>query len=215
MGLENDSVLQEHSVMVDYAGAIVEWSGGTATLLERMKQWMDITDDTQDADLSLWLDLAGRACEKYIDNKIVSQEVTEFYAMSKTPIDLRYYPAADVTSVLIDGGDDTASWELFTTDGITWAASNRHSASRVDYFNQLSITYTAGYDPVPSDLGYVLVSTAIAYGEQTTGTGTIKKEVVNGVGSVEYAVSDDAAASVGLISSANIGVLDRYRRLHV
>jgi hypothetical protein len=201
--------------MVDYAGATVVWSGGTTTLLERTKKALNITDSSQDEDISLYLDLAGTSCEAYMDNKIVSQPVVESYAFSQTPIPLRFYPASDLTSVIIDGLETVDDWELFTTDGITYALSDRYSTIRSGHFNQLTISYTAGYDPVPSDLGYVLVLTAISYKDQTSGTGTIKKEVINNVGSVEYAIADQLTGAVGLISAPSVSVLNRYRRWHV
>ena len=168
---------------VDYAGAEVEWVTGTTTLLDIVKDKLGITDTAQDDDLKLYINMAGVACENYIDNKIVSQPVTELYAMSKTPVALRFWPAADLTAVVIDGTDVTADWELMTSDGIVWSLSNRHSASRVDYFNQMSISYTAGYDPVPGDIGYAIAATSIGYYTQTgaSTSGSVKKEVVQGV----------------------------------
>ena len=202
---------------VDYAGAEVEWVTGTTTLLDIVKDKLGITDTAQDDDLKLYINMAGVACENYIDNKIVSQPVTELFAMSKTPIALRYWPAADLTEVVIDGTDVTADWELMTSDGIVWSLSNRHSASRVDYFNQMSISYTAGYDPVPGDIGYAIAATSIGYYTQSgiSTSGQIKKEVVQGVGSVEYTTDSETTTSTGLISSASIGVLEMYRRYHV
>jgi hypothetical protein len=165
--------------------------------------------------LSLYLDMAGTACEGYIDNKIVAQDVTEQFAMSRTPVGLRYWPAGDVANVTIDSVDVTAEYETYTSDGIQWEAKETCGSSRSTCFDQMSITYSAGYDPVPSDLGYVLARTGMAYGNQAGGVGSVRKESVVGVGSIEYQTDEDAEGSSGLISSASISVLQKYRRYHV
>jgi len=201
--------------VVDYGAAIIEWALGTTTLLERTKQIMGITGTAEDAQVSLWLDLAGRDAERYCDNKLVAQEVTERYAFSKSPISLRYYPADTISSVLIDGVEYKDGWELFENDGLVYATSDRYGYSASDYFNQLTITYTAGYDPLPSDIAAVLAITALAYKEQTSSKGTVKKEVINGVGSIEYAIPETFSGSSGMLSATSTDVLDRYRRHHV
>ena len=202
--------------MPDYAGASIEWTGGTITLLELTKQLLGIADTSQDAELSMYLDMAGQACETYCDNKLVSQDVTEQYANSQYPLALRYWITGDISAVTVDGVDQTAEWKTYKTDGVTWASPSTSACNKTDYFNQLDITYAAGYDPLPSDLGYAIATVAIGY-EQAGGTsvGSVKKEVINGVGSVEYVTGTDVDGNIGLLSPTTIGVLDRYRRFHV
>ena len=203
--------------MIDYAAAIVTWSGGTTTLLGLTKilNGIQAGDTSRDEEISLYLDMAGTACENYIDNKIVSQEVTELFAKSHAPIALRYWPAGEVTNVTIDGDDKTEDYETYTTDGIHYEVKDTCGESWNTCFDQMSITYTAGYDPIPSDLAFVLARTGLAYGNQSGGAGSVKKESIVGVGSIEYQTIDDAEASVGAISSSSAAVLDSYRRYHV
>ena len=200
--------------MVNYAGAEIVWGDpeNTITLLELMKNLMGISDSARDDELSMYLDMAGRAAESYIDNKLVSQEVTEKYAFTMSPIALRYYPADTLTDVTVDGGDETDDWALYTSDGVTWSAKS--AAFRNCEFKQMSITYTAGLNPLPSEVGYALSKIAMAY-ESQTGSGNVKKEVINGVGSIEYVTGADSSSSIGFISPSALGVLERYRRHHV
>jgi hypothetical protein len=183
-----------------------------------MKQLMGIeaNDTDRDDELSLFLQMSGDAAEKYIDNKIALDTVTENHSRSLTPVALRYWPAGTVSEVLVDGVDKTADWETFLDPGIQWAASSRSSASRSSSFDQLSITYEAGYEPLPNDLAYVIVRTAATYDTHGGGVaGAITKETVVGVGSIEYANNDNAPGSVGMLSPVSIGTLDMYRRMYV
>lgn len=199
--------------MTDYAAATIVWGGESLTLLELMKQLMGVTDNTQDTELSMYLQMAGEAAEKYIDNKIVLQEVVENFIRTVSPIALRYYPVGGLTSVVNDGTDETDSWSVYAEDGIYWITKGDFSGTP---FKQLTVTYNAGFDPIPAETGYAIATIAINY-EQSGGSasGQVKKEVINGVGSVEYVTSADADGNVGLISPATIGVLDKYRRFHV
>lgn len=203
---------------IDYAGANVEWAGGTMTLLELLKQILEIdpADNTQDDTLSMYLDIAGTTAEKYIDNKIASQPVIEKFSRSKTPVDLRYYPAADVTEVLVDGEDVTTDYQVFNDDGIVWSVKDKCSGSVSCCFEQMKISYTAGYDPIPTNLGYVIALTASNMETGSVSSGAIKRESVNGVGTIEYATAADqeSSGSYGPISAGSTQVLDMYRRWH-
>ena len=197
----------------DFAAATTEWGGNTITLLALMKQLMGIADDTQDTELAMYLQMAGEAAENYIDNKIVRQEVSENFISNRSPIPLRYYPASLITEVLLDDEDQTLDWKLYASEGIYWATNGEICDSP---FEQLAIKYNAGFDPVPADAAYAITSIAIRY-EESGGAGgsQIKKEVVQGVGSVEYVTSNDVDGNVGLLSPATIGTLTRYRRWNV
>ena len=206
--------------MADFSQALVEWGTPptSITLLELMKMLMDIepTDTDKDSELSLFIQMAGDSAEKYIDNKIAKDTVTEKHSRSFTPVPLRYWPAGTVTEVLVDGVDQTAEWETFLDPGIQWSASSRSSASKTSFFDQLSITYEAGYDPIPPDLAYVIVRTAATYDTAGGGVaGAVIKESIVGVGSVEYSDNDNAPGSVGMLTPVTIGTLDMYRRMYV
>lgn len=204
--------------MADFAAATVAWQGNTITLLELTKTLnnLESRDTSQDEMLSLWLQMAGEAAESYIDNKIVLQEVTEEFRHQRWPIALRYWPVEDtLTAVSLDGEDTLADWLVFRRDGLQFITKDKSGKGCVGSFEQLDVTYNAGSDPIPAELGYVLAATAIAYDSKAGGvSGQVKKEVIQGVGSVEYATNEDAPGSVGSLSPSSISVLDRYRRLY-
>jgi len=200
---------------VDYAGAQVEWVTGTITLLQLVKDRLGITGTDQDAALSMYISMAAAACESYIDNKLVQQSVTEYLACERPVASLRYWPVVSLESVFIDGVDITSDWELRTSDGVTWLIESIAHTSWTALDSQMEVTYIAGYDPLPGPVGYAIADTSINYFNQTGGVGSVKKEVVQGVGSVEYVTNADSEGSVGLISGVSIGSLEMYRRWHV
>jgi hypothetical protein len=200
----------------NFAEATIEWGANTITLLDLMKDILGITDNTQDVELSLYLQIAGEACEKYIDNKIAEQTVEERIAKAFDPVALRYWPAKTLSAVTVGGEDVTTEFELFTTDGIVWSVRDTCSGRVDTCFNQMKLSYTAGYEPIPTELGYAVVVAGIAYqSERGAVSGAVKRESVVGVGSVEYDVGDDTATGVGILPAGIIPVLDGYKRYHV
>jgi hypothetical protein len=203
---------------VDYAGATIEWgtTPDTITLLELTKQLLGIVDNSRDTELSMYLDMAGRACELYCDNKLVEQDVVEELAMSRSPVALRYWLADTLSSVTIDGVDETANWTMYRSDGVAWITESVSGHSHSTSFDKMAIGYTAGFNPLPSEVGYAISTVAISYDEAGgSSVGSVKKEVVTGVGSLEYVTASDVDGNVGQISPAVIGVLEKYKRLHV
>ena len=202
--------------MSDYATATIQWGVNSLTLLQLLKQQLDMCDNdtSRDEELSLWLQMAGLACEAYCDNVLCLQEATERHACTFSPITLRYHPVQSITSVTVDGVDATADYELFFDVGLDYATISRTGASKGDKFNQMDLVYQAGLEPMPADLGYAIVLTATSYESQTSGTGLVKKESVVGVGSIEYATGDDEGGT-GVLSATTTSVLDKYRRCHV
>jgi hypothetical protein len=203
----------------DYCAATIEWGGNTMTLLDLMKKQLDMctTDTSMDAELCLWLQMAGEACEAYCDNVLAAQDVTERHPATHSPVSLRYWPVSDVTNatVVIDGQDVSTDYEFFYGGGVDFITVSRTGRTLPDGFKQMDITYRAGYEPLPSDLAYAIVAAGNSYNSGIAGTGEIKRESVVGVGSVEYATSADQAGNYGVLSSNVIATLDKYRRLHV
>ena len=201
---------------VDYASAIIDWTGQETTLLELMKGRAGLCDgdSSQDDMYTLYLTMAGELAEKHIDNKLVQQEVTERIAIPYSPIALRYWPAEEPTLITLEGDDVTEQYDTYVQDGIRWIVRNGKSCA--DSFQQLDVTYLAGFDPVPSDVAYAITGTGLSY-EIGAGnvSGAVTKEVVNGVGSITYDSSGDSEGSVGPMSSAAVTVIEKYRRYHV
>jgi hypothetical protein len=191
--------------------------GVTQTLLEFTKSILGITDASKDASLSVNIDIAGRACERYIDNIIAKVEVKEQFKDSFTPIPLRYWPADNLVSVFVDGQDVTADYETVTQDGIFWTLRSLRTLQPTEdtRWKQMDVSYDAGYDPIPEDLAYAIATAGIAYENNVASGGPIKKETVVGVGSVEYDTALQEATSVGMLPASAVGALEPYRRHHV
>jgi len=198
----------------NYADATISWNGNSITLLEFLKQQIDIceNDTSRDDELSLWLQMAGEACEAYCDNVLASCDTTEQHPAKISPVALRYYPVSALNAVTVDAVDVTDDYEVFESEGVDYITSSTTGRTCPDGFKQMNIEYTAGYDPLPADLAYAITRTAINYDNTTFGTGVVKKESVVGVGSIEYATSDDTTGNVGAISSAAVSTLDKYKR---
>jgi hypothetical protein len=202
----------------DYSSATISYgpTPTTITLLELFKQKLGITDNSRDDELSMYLQIAGEACESYCDNVLAKQVVIEQLPYKVSPVALRYYPVNALTTVEVDGEDKTTDYEIFESEGVDYVTSSRSGVTLPDGFLQMNLTYDAGYEPLPADLGSAITMAAISYETGTGATGEVKKEMVVGVGSIEYTTSNDAASSsTGMLSSSVTGTLDKYRREYV
>jgi hypothetical protein len=201
----------------NYAEATIVWGANSMTLLELMKTQTGVCDgdDSQDIALSLYLQIAGEAAENYCDNVLASQDTTEQHPVKFSPVALRYYPVTALNAVTIDGDDMTTDYEVFDSEGVDYLTSSRTGSTSENSFKQMNIAYTAGYDPLPADLGSAIVVAASSYETGTGATGEVKRESVVGVGSIEYSVAADDGNSSGFLSSNVTGVLDKYSRRYL
>ena len=200
--------------MTDFASLPVDVPGNP-TLLDMTKQLLGIepADTSRDQELSQFLEMAGQAAERYIDNIIEQREVTEQIARRKEPVALRYWPVTGPLSVTVDGADLSGEFSTYRDDGLGWAVRSTCNLWRNCCFEQMNLTYTAGYNPLPADLAYALAQSGASY--ETGGTGgAVKRETVVGVGSIEYVAGDEggAAQRVGQLPASAVAVLDTYRR---
>jgi hypothetical protein len=197
-----------------YAEATIVWGTSTMTLLDLLKKQMDIceNDSSQDEMLSLWLQIAGEACENYVNNVLALKEVTEQHAGTFSPVSLKYYPVVSLTTITVDGEDVTADYELFEGTGIDYATVSRTSCTNAEAFKQMTLTYQAGFEPLPTDVGFAIVKTGQSYSNETGGTGQVKAESVVGVGRIEYSVDEASSGSYGSLSNSVIAILDNYRK---
>lgn len=200
----------------NYSASTIEYGAAQSiTLLELVKQKLGIVDNSQDDELTMYLQIAGEACEAYCDNVLASQDVTERHAVSFSPVALRYFPTTALVSVTVDTDDLTANYSIFSSEGVDYITTSTTGKTCPSGFNQLDIVTTAGYEPLPADLGAAIASAAISYEQGTGATGEVKKESVVGVGSIEYNTSTDDNGSDGFLSAAVTGTLDRYRRSYL
>lgn len=196
----------------DFANATFEWGGSSITLLQRIKDLLGVIDNSQDDELSMYLEIAGQACERYIDNIIDQRSVTQNISHNRSPVVLRYYPAGNLTSVIVDGVESVSDYTVGTDDGIVWVFKSACDNYRDGCFKQLSIVYDAGFDPIPPDLAEGIVRAGISYQTETVATAPLKKEVINGVGSLEYDTALASTTNVGTLPAATIAVLTPYKR---
>lgn len=206
--------------MVNWSEVNVSVGGQDITLLALVKRLdgsCDPFDTTKDDEYSLYLQMAGEAAEIYTQNTLAKRSVTETKPFSTEEAYLTYWPYDDGLTVTIDGEDKTADYTVFRRDKLAYAVSETCHPTEDTCYRQMELTYTAGYDPLPTELGYVIARSALAYGAQTGAAGQIKKQVIDGVGSVEYAIDTDQPATFGVFSSASLTVLDMYKavKLHV
>jgi hypothetical protein len=202
--------------MTDFANDVIEWGSPPTqlTLLALTKQLMGIVDTARDAELSMYLDMAGNAAERYIDNIIEQREVTERIAKKYVPVALRYWPVGLVSSVMVDGVEAVGDFTQGYDDGIGWVIEGVSNYMISHSFKQMDITYLAGYNPLPSDLGFAIVRGAILYSENAAVGGPVKKQVIEGVGSIEYDTSSNESTATGMLPASSTAVLDQYRRIY-
>lgn len=205
---------------VNFASAVIEWGSGdpvpSTTLLELMKLTLGIVDNSEDSTLSMFLEMSGNFAEKYIDDVLLQRQVIERFSHQSFPTVLRYSNVSSLDGVVVDEADKTSESSLYLEDAMGWVV-NVGGYSTSCKFSQVNISYTAGYSPLPTDVGFAIVQGAIAYRTSAASggvTGVIKKESVVGVGSVEYEIpSSSEGSSLGNLPTSVIGVLDLYSRI--
>lgn len=203
--------------MADYATAKIVFGGTEKTLLDLVKELSGIPplDTARDAEFSMYLQMAGESAQRYTNNALAKRQVVEQLSHSGSPVLLNYFPFVDGLLVMVDGQDVTADYELFHQNGMARIASSRCEAVSSCCFDQMVITYNAGFDPLPADLGYAIARTAMAYEQQASGGGQLKKESIVGVGSWEFSTADEQPAGFGMFSAASLSILDQYRSLAI
>jgi len=201
--------------MTDFANLVVAVPGDP-TLLELYKAQLDVdsNDTSQDLVLSQYLEMAGAAAESYIDNVIEQRSVTENFSHTRTPVAMRYWPYVDNLVVTIAGEVVTDEFTVYLDEGLGWAVKGTGSSKSSD-FEQMVLTYDAGYNPLPADLAFALIQSGGVYSQGSSG-GPVSKESIVGVGSVTYDTSDSSGSSVrvGMLPASAVAVLDTYRRMY-
>lgn len=214
--------------MTDFANAV---SADGQTLLVHLKLFLGIepSDTSNDQKLSSAIDLSGNFCETYIDTVILLREVTQDFAHHFGTVVLHQVPASQLTTVEVNG--------VIATDYSWWKKGSSAILSRTGHrqdvpmdwrqFDQVVVTYIAGYAPIPSDLTYAITATAAdLYNAEGTGsapggaTGDMKSLQIYDVGAVTYDVggSGDGGSgswgeNTGALNSTSSQILTRYKRL--
>lgn len=206
----------------------------TQTLLDLLKLYLGIdpNDPTNDEELERALNFAGDMIETYLDRVIVKRPIDEHFPHHFGTVILHNLPA-DINAPLNVYLNGTLQTDYKTYLGRGKLAHVSRINTPLDQpmdwrnFDQVTVTYTAGYDPIPSDLAYsIVVLAAMIYNAEGTGSppsssvGTMRQFQLYDVGSVSY---DTGGASegggmtfsyqAGLIPSNIAAMLTPYRRL--
>lgn len=117
---------------------------GFITLAEA-RQWLNLTDASEDDLLLDLIDAASTAVENYCNRPLASATVTEDYTGTGTALlFLRRTPVTAVLQVILAGLPVECSFDSISirrADGGIFAHGSR-----------VTVTYTGGWDPVPGDI---------------------------------------------------------------
>lgn len=216
-----------------------DWSGLTVdilpsmTLLELLKSYLGITGTEDDVALTLALNQTGPAVERYLDRVIAQREKVENFARHFGTVVLHDLPVAEPVVVTLDGVEQT-DYEWFKSRG-DLAHVSRIGTSwdmPLDWrkYEQATITYTAGYMPIPADLAQAITyaasdmykseGTGSLPGGGSGGSGDVKSLTLYDVGSVTYDVgSSTSGSSGGVVSGSGVlnetvtNMIESYRRI--
>ena len=208
-------------------------AGGTGeekTLLALFKEFLGIPpeDTTNDEALSQALNMAGDAVETYLDRAVVKRTLEEYFPQHFGTVvlhDLPYDTAVPV-AVTLDG-ETQDDYSVFLSRGklahLTRTGCRHDQPMDWRPYQQVIVTYTAGFDPIPSDLANAIIYTANEfYSSVGTGavpggaSGDIKSMSIYDVGSMSFDVggsSDGSVSATGVIPSTAAEMLLRYRRM--
>ena len=208
---------------------------GEKTLLALFKEFLGIDpgDATQDDELNQALNMAGDAIETYLDRAVVKRTLTEYFRHHFGTVELHDYPVAIDTPpvVTLDGATQT-DYQLWLGRGQVGQLSRlgRRPDMPMDWraYNQVTVAYEAGYDPIPSDLANAIIYTAsLIYQSNGTGnipggggSGEVKSMSIYDVGSISYDVGSSSSgsgsgyfAAAGLIPDTAAQMVMRYKRV--
>lgn len=127
------------------------------TVLDTLKEELEVTDTTQDGRLTRWIHEASAEIARWVGRTLGRETVSEAFYVDwhyNGPLRLARYPVAYVTSV-------TAAGRLLTTDDYTLDARrgtlHRTSGTSRGYWphGNTTVVYQAGYtllDELPEDL---------------------------------------------------------------
>jgi len=173
---------------------------------------------TSDAEIDASLSHVQAMVEAFLDRLLGAQAHTEVFTfVSPEPLLLRQWPVTTLTSLDKDGtAVDVTEVVVDKARGIL------HHRNLLNWAEQVTVTYTAGYATCPPDLKAVIVSltTARLAGElDVNGPASargVKKDTVYGVSAIEYDPSPLAKAQLDFYPELGpyVRVLERYQRAY-
>jgi len=212
--------------MIDWASLIVDAKDSPA-LLDVFKLFLgiDTGDDTQDAALSRALDSAGVAIERHLDRVIAKREVVETMQAYVGTVVLQHSPVVPDSLTVTLNGEVSTAYEVYSSGLLAYVTRIGHARDvPIDWrpFDQVVLTYQAGFDPLPSDLANAICYTAQGLyaaegsGAAPSSTGDISRMSINDVGSISYDTGGGYSESVtgfGVVPPVAAEMLSPYRRV--
>lgn len=167
--------------------------------VQDVKDYLGITDNTQDAFIQSSIDATSQSIETYLDRKIPLQYQVDTYRKSDfdpgaiVRLKLNRTPVYEIVAVL---GDGASVDYVLDDDGIAGHFYN---------YDEIEIRYYGGYCPIPAEIlsvFYQIMGTRwnLRSSVGIQGTGPIKKESIPGVYSVEYYDTKETNSSYDFIT---------------
>ena len=180
---------------------------------------LDPADPPTDAEIERALWRAEVFAVAYIRRVLQHGTYRErFYRVDTPRLVLSSWPVDQIVSITLDGNDvDFSDFDLHHADGILNHDGRLMGARTVE------ITYIGGFYRLPNDLAAAILTVAEATlagggGGMALQQGTIKKETVHGVTTIEYFDPRDSGSDESITGGTfpeygpYVLVLDRYRR---
>ena len=174
------------------------------------------TSSASDADIEASLAHVQSIVEAFLDRSLELQEHTEVHNfVGPEPILLHQWPVTVLTSIDKDGTSvDTAGVVVNKARGLLYHKNT------LNWAEEVTLVYRAGYETCPPDLKSIIVSltTARLAGELDingpTSARGVKKDTVYGVSAIEYDTSTLAKAQLEFYPELGpyVRVLERYQR---
>jgi hypothetical protein len=179
-------------------------------MLALLKSLLGITDGTQDAELTLTLEMAQSLVEDYLGRSLNYAEYEDWVEVThgQDTIVLKNHPV----EVVLEIKDAATDLSIVYESGYIVKPSGEvrfRSSGQGD----LVVSYMGGYLELPAWAMYAIVQTASAiWNAQGTGgagagggasLGAVKKETVYGVASIEYETGGSSSAAAGTVGGTS------------
>ncbi|WP_109151564.1 phage head-tail connector protein [Azospirillum sp. TSO5] len=175
---------------------------GDLTTLTAVKEWLEITDGSQDALLSRLITAASTAIQNSLNRPSLVPTVYEgvFDGTGGTSIVPKNYPITDVASVAVDGAPVSLDRVVWDAVSISLTAGTFPRGR-----SNVRITYTAG-QPVPADVEQACLLTVQAMFGSLDLDPNLSSESGTGY-------SSSFRETAGAIPPAAKALLSQYRRV--
>jgi hypothetical protein len=191
-------------------------SGSTETVstpwitLAQLKAWLNITDSSQDANLTPLLTAATQACISYLNRDLVQSSQTETYdGPGSSILPLNTFPITAVASVMMDGQPVVPA--AFNQAGYVIGKFSLRAKGMVwcKGFQNVTVSYTGGYATIPTDAVQACLLAASAMFNSMAADPNLQSESTSGVFSGSFWQSGP-----GALPPSSRSLLINYRKVY-